>query len=265
MSKENTPSSSANNGNVSRHEMPRILGHRGTAEAFTENGIMAFTYALSHGITGFETDFHLSADNEVIVMHDNDIRRTTNGEGIVEKMTVAKLKRFKLKNSDETIPTADELFSLFDPLKDFYIELEMKAAYGELYSPERMDIYLDKLFAVANAHLSNGNFMFTSFDSAVLKRMKERHPEAKIGRISGPLTQEKLDEALRLGCYCIAPTFDGTPKSLVDQAKAAGLKVNLWHSETLELWKQIRDMGADVSTNNHPVAVLQAIRENGLI
>ncbi len=250
---------------VPTHEMPRILGHRGTAEVFTENGILAFRYALEHGVTGFETDFHLSADNEVIVMHDNNIRRTTTGEGEVETMTVAELKQFKLKNSDETIPTADELFSLFDSLNGFYIELEMKAHYGELYSPERMDIYLDKLYAAANAHLSHGEFMFTSFDSAVLKRMKERHPDAKIGRISGALTPEGLDEAIRLGCYCIAPTYDGTPKSLVDQAKAAGLKVNLWHSETLELWKRIRDMGADVSTNNHPVAVLQAIRENGLV
>ena len=248
-----------------KHEIPRILAHRGTLEAFTENGLMAFKYAMENGLTGFETDFHLSADGHLIVMHDNDIKRTTNGEGIVEKMTLEQIKSFKLKNSDEQSPTAEELFELFADMEDFYIELEMKPRYGELYSPERMDEFLNKLYALAAKKLSKGTYVFTCFRIPVLKRMMEFHPDAKIGLIGEGLTQEMIDAAVDVGCYSIAPTFDDTEQALVDKAIAAGLKVNLWHSETPELWKKARDMGATVSTNNHPVAVLNAIKAEGLV
>ena len=49
----------------------------------------------------------------------------------------------------------------------------------------------------------------------------------------------------------------------MNQTKATGLKINLWHSDTLELWRQARDMGADYSTSNHPVQILQAIHAAG--
>ena len=244
---------------TSSAESPHILGHRGTSEKFTENGIMAFRYCLENGITGFETDFRLTADGVVVVLHDPDLKRTTDSEGVIENMTLDEVKKARLKNSDESVPTADELLALFDDRRDFYIELEMKAYYSE-YTPERMDDFLDKLYACAKKHLGGGNYMFTTFSDQVLARMKERHPDAKTGRICGGLTNAIVDKALELGCYCVAATLDGTEQAVVDRAKAAGLKINLWHSETLELWKQARDMGADVSTNNHPVAVLQAIR-----
>ncbi len=246
--------------NTLTHEFPRILAHRGTQELYTENGLKAFEYSISHGITGFETDFRLTLDNEVVVMHDSDIKRTTTGEGAVEKLTLAEIKSVRMKYSNEQVPTAEELFLLFDNMQDFYIELEMKPRYGELYSPERMDTFLNKLHALALKHLSKGIFVFTCFDHDVLKRMKALHPEARIGLIYGGLDQQAVDDAIAMGCYSIAPTLKGTEKELVDKVKAAGLKVNLWHSETLELWLKAREMGADVSTNNHPATVLNAIK-----
>ena len=136
----------SNSPTCSKHEVPQLLAHRGAAEAATENGLQAFKYAIENGITGFETDFRLTADGEVVVMHDSDIKRTTTGSGLVEELTLAQIKSVKMKNSNEQVPTADELFSLFDNLEGFYLELEMKARYGVNYSQERMDVYLNKLY-----------------------------------------------------------------------------------------------------------------------
>ncbi len=246
------------------HEFPRILAHRGTLEIYTENGIKAFQYSIAHGITGFETDFRLSLDNELIVMHDSDLRRTTTGEGAVEKLTLAQIKSVKLKYSDETVPTADELLSLFDNMHGFYIELEMKPRYGELYTPERMDTYLNKLYDCATRHLSKGFFIFTCFDHDVLRRMKELHPSAQTGLILGGLDEKTIDDAVALGCLGLSPTLAGTEQNLVDKAIASKLLINLWHSENLELWLKARAMGASISTNNHPVALLNAIKAYAL-
>ena len=241
------------------HEFPRLLAHCGNHEKFTENGKMAFEYSLENGATGFETDFRMSADGVIMVIHDSSTARTTDSDIIVEHSTLAELKKVKLKNSDESIPTAEEIFSLFDNREGFYIELEMKARYGELYSSARMDEYLEKLYALAVRHLSKGTYIFTCFEVPILRRMKELHPDAKVGVISGGLTKEILDAAISVGAFTVAPTLDGTPPELVDQAKAAGLKVNLWHAETIELWNKAREMGADVCTSNHPVALLKII------
>ena len=253
-----------NKANAGVHEFPRILAHRGMRDVYTENGVLAFQYALDHGLTGFETDFRMTADGEIVVMHDSDIKRTTTGEGVVEQMTLAQIKQYKLNNSDETVPTADELLSLFDNRQDFYIELELKPRYGELYSTERMDEFLNKLHAIAEKHLSKGFYLFTCFDHDILRRVKELFPEVNTGLICGGLRQLDIDAAVNLGCFTLSPTFDDTDQALVEKAIAAGLVINLWHSETLELWKEAKARGASVSTNNHPVDVLNAIKENGL-
>lgn len=241
------------------HEFPRLLAHCGNHEKFTENGKRAFEYSLANGVTGFETDFRMSADGVMMVIHDSSTARTTDTDIIVEHSTLAELKKTKMRNSDESIPTAEEIFSLFDQREGFYIELEMKARYGELYSSERMDEYLEKLYALAVKHLSKSTYIFTCFEVPILRRMKELHPDAKVGIISGGLTQELVDAAISIGAFSIAPTLNGTSKELVDKAKAAGLKVNLWHAENMELWNQAREMGADVCTSNHPVALLKEI------
>ena len=136
------------------HEVPRLLAHCGGNEKFPENGMKGFEYSLANGVTGFETDFRMTGDGVIIVIHDSDLKTTTTGEGAVEHMTLEEIKKVKLKNSDESVPTAEEVFSLFDSRKGFFIELEMKARYGELYSFERMDEYLEKLHAdIVAVHL----------------------------------------------------------------------------------------------------------------
>ena len=248
------------NCSVAKFEIPRILAHRGAIDFFPENGLAGFRFAIENGLHGFETDFRLAADGTLMVMHDSEIDRTTTGSGCLEKMTLAELKAVRLKGSDERIPTADELLALFEPLDDFYLELELKPRYGELYSPARMDEFLDKLYERAQRHLKDGCYVFTCFETDILRRMKERHPQAGTCLITEGLAEKDIISALKSRCYWISPTLVGTSQELVDRAKAGGLKVNLWHSDTLELWQKARDMGADYSTSNHPVQVLQAIR-----
>ncbi len=238
---------------------PRLVGHRGSFEAFTENGLHAFQYAITNGINAFETDFRMTADGVIVLMHDSSIERTTTGKGNIEHMTLEQLRKVKLRNSDETIPTAGEFFSLIAERNGFYLELEMKAYYDNLYPSARMDEYLDKLYDAARPRFAANIVIFTSFSPDVLRRMKERHPDANIGLICEALDQPTVDTALAIGCRCVAATIDGTTKPLVDQLKAAGLLVNLWHADTLERWQTAQALGADVSTCNRPVAVLNAV------
>lgn len=86
------------------------IAHRGLHDAsngIPENSLAAFKKAVTQGFA-IENDIHLTADGEVVVFHDDTLERMCGVSGRVEDMTLAELKKLRLFNSDETIPTLQE-------------------------------------------------------------------------------------------------------------------------------------------------------------
>ncbi|MBI3388598.1 MAG: glycerophosphodiester phosphodiesterase [Deltaproteobacteria bacterium] len=73
---------------------PRVFGHRGAAGVAPENTLPSFALALELGATYLELDVHGTRDGEVVVIHDPDLERTTNGHGPVREHTLAQLQQF---------------------------------------------------------------------------------------------------------------------------------------------------------------------------
>jgi len=71
---------------------PLLLAHRGSSLLAPENTNIAFDLALSHGSDVLEIDVRLSRDNEVIVTHDATVDRTSNGTGLVARLSLSELK-----------------------------------------------------------------------------------------------------------------------------------------------------------------------------
>ena len=65
-----------------------IIGHRGAKGHAPENTLISFQKALDLGVDGMELDVHLSADNQIIVIHDETVNRTTNGDGFVNQLSL---------------------------------------------------------------------------------------------------------------------------------------------------------------------------------
>ncbi len=100
------------------------IAHRGLHnEEFTENGLKAFQNAIDHNFA-FELDVHLTKDNQLIVCHDNDLKRTTGKEGIIEDLTVEEIKRdYKLLDGSE-VPTFQEVLALNQERVPIIVELK---------------------------------------------------------------------------------------------------------------------------------------------
>lgn len=98
--------------------MTKIFAHRGSRINRPENTLIAFEEALRVGADGIELDVQLSKDGEIVVIHDETVDRTTNGQGYVEDFTLAELKQldagswFDEEYADQTIPTLEEVFEL---------------------------------------------------------------------------------------------------------------------------------------------------------
>ena len=74
--------------------MSKIFAHRGFSGKYPENTMIAFRKAVELGVDGIELDVHLTKDNEIVIIHDEDIKRTCNGEGLVKDMTLNELKKY---------------------------------------------------------------------------------------------------------------------------------------------------------------------------
>jgi glycerophosphoryl diester phosphodiesterase len=120
------------NNEISR---PLVFAHRGGGGLYPENTLEAFKYSAAMGVDVLELDVHSTSDGALVVMHDSQVDRTTNGSGRVAAMTLAELKKldagfhftpddgktFPFRGKGVTIPTLQEIFDAL-PAKTFNIE-----------------------------------------------------------------------------------------------------------------------------------------------
>mgnify|MGYP000293771980 CR=1 FL=1 len=106
-------------------------GHtRGASGYRPENTLEAFELAIRQGADGIEMDVHTSADGELIVMHDENVDRVTDGTGLIKDMTLAQLKELKVSTPAEPsgiyhIPTLAEVLELMRTT-DMMVNIELK-------------------------------------------------------------------------------------------------------------------------------------------
>lgn len=122
------------------HARP-LIGHRGNAAHAPENTLESFRQAVEIGVDALELDVHLTADGQVVVIHDSTLDRTTDRSGRVDRMTLAELRtadagaRFTKDRGVTrpylgkgiTVPTLDEVMETF-PAMPLLIEIKTRAA-----------------------------------------------------------------------------------------------------------------------------------------
>ena len=157
-----------------------LAGHRGERTVVPENTLAAFRYALSCGVDAIETDFHLSKDGVLMVVHDHTLDRTTNGHGNVCDHTFEQLRAlsaggwFSDAFSGERIPTADEFFQLTADTGILY-NLELKV-YPADEGEQRAYEAVDKLVAMLEKYqVADDRVMMSSWSLAVLAYVKKTY------------------------------------------------------------------------------------------
>ena len=72
--------------------MVQIFAHRGSSGTHPESTLPAFAEAVRIGADGIELDIHLTKDEQIVVIHDEEVDRTTDGKGLVREKTLAEIK-----------------------------------------------------------------------------------------------------------------------------------------------------------------------------
>src|ERR1700694_1997865 len=110
-------------------------GHRGAMSLAPENTLAAFALAREVGADGVEFDVQMSADGELVIIHDQPLGRTPEGGGAVANHSLAELKQldagrwFDARYAGERIPTLQEVIDLLGG--EMFLNIEIKGGHGE--------------------------------------------------------------------------------------------------------------------------------------
>ncbi len=142
------------------------IAHRGLHnDKYTENGMNAFGNAIRHNLP-IELDIHLSKDNQLVVCHDEDLKRTTGTSGIIEDLTVEEIKKnYRLLDGGE-VPTFIEVLDFVKEQVPLVVELKVfRKNYKEL-SKKVIEVLNEKV-------IDKKNYMLISFDPRSLWPLKK--------------------------------------------------------------------------------------------
>ena len=154
-----------------------VCGHRGHSIGAPENTLAALTATRDNGGTSAEIDVQLTADGEIVLLHDDFLDRTTNGSGLPSAMAWADMRKldagswFHARFKGERIPTLAET-----------AEHAKKLGLGlvtEIKEERQLDRLLDRLAKLLDESDLAEHSVFISFDHTVLDRLKRRAPKVR--------------------------------------------------------------------------------------
>lgn len=149
----------------------QIWAHRGASAYAPENTMPAFELGAKMGADGFETDVRITKDGQLVLSHDENLSRVSNGSGLIEEKTLAELRQLDFSNgmpgfSDVKIATMRELFE-FVKAHGLTVNVEVK------YENTRQDELNEKLAAMAAGFEMDDQIVYSSFHEAPLLRLKK--------------------------------------------------------------------------------------------
>ena len=237
---------------------PRIFGHRGSMGYAPENTFASFELAVKQGVDAIELDVHLTADGEVVVIHDALLDRTAGGEGLVGEKRLAELKtldvgvHFAPHFAGERIPTLGELLAW--ARGKCVLDIEIKGGPWPYAGLE------EKVVSLIRKHEMIDQTIVISFDHPTVARVRALAPEIAAGTLWNCRPIDPVAVAQAAGANAILPFWSHCDQETVDKAHAAGLSVHPWATSEPRVIERLITMGVDSICSNHPDLVGEALQ-----
>ena len=213
------------------------VGHRGARAYAPENTLTSFKMALEIGVDAVELDVRKTRDNQIVVIHDADVKRTTNGEGLVNDLTLKEIKGFSAENG-EKIPTLEETLDFLDKKVKVFIELK------------EVGIEEQVLSIVRKKGLET-NVVIVSFLEDALKKVRGLDKDIETGLIYAKHSNP-LKAALDLKANYLLALYRFMHSANVEKAHECGLKVVVWTINDLQEVEEYAKKGVDGIASDKP-------------
>ena len=210
-----------------------IIGHRGARFEAPENTIPGFHYAIDLGLSAVEFDIRMTSDNQLVIIHDATVDRTTNGEGPVSSLTLADIQALDARAAFPDwpepciVPTFGEVLDVVEILPELFIEIK-----GD--TPERLDQIVPAAIAEILGRDIVDRVTLTSFDPYALELVQRLAPQIRRGYIGAWDSQEYLDTAVRLGAAQADANHTSADRGIIAKVHSLGMRVVGWPTNSQE-------------------------------
>jgi glycerophosphoryl diester phosphodiesterase len=235
--------------------MTQVIGHRGSMGYEPENTLRSFRRAIETGVDIIELDARLTLDGQVVVMHDEMLDRTTDGNGLVAEKKYSEIAELRTGidvRKNERIPLLSEVFELVKGTK-VIVQVEIKDINATVPVVEL--IKKSGLFKKAE---------ITSFWHPEILRVKELVPEISTGALIDhrPVSAKPIFKETKADRICVHFSF--VDSAIVDEVHKLKKKITTWGdiSNKEEIDRMIK-IGVDAITSNFPDTVIARINKMG--
>ena len=241
-----------------------VVAHRGFSGAAPENTLAAFREAIKVGSDMIELDIQLSKDGKIVVIHDETLERTTDGQGKVADLTFREIRKldagswFGPQFSGEKIPTLQEVLELAKG--KVLVNIEIKSpSHGQYPITELAGQGLE---AVKKAGLLN-RVIFSSFNPASLEWVQNKEPRAWVAFLYhrdwdslAEVTKGENWQVLNLRNSFLT-------REKIEKIHREGIKINVYTVNSEEELEQFVKWGADGLITNHPDRLIRILQKKG--
>ncbi|WP_053849102.1 glycerophosphodiester phosphodiesterase family protein [Streptomyces sp. NRRL B-24085] len=212
------------------------IGHRGVMGTEPENTLRSFVAAQQAGLDVIELDLHLSKDGALVVMHDTDVDRTTDGTGPIAEKTLTELRALDAGRG-ERVPTFEEVLdAVRSPLQAEIKDIAAARALAEVML--RRDL-------VSRVEVS-------SFHDEAIAEIGRLVPGVRTALIGSRFGPDIVERAVEAGAGTVCLNIRRLTLEVVEAARKADLKIIGWVVNTQDHLRLVRALELDGATTDYP-------------
>ena len=249
----------------------RVIAHRGSSGTLAEHTLAAYRLALDEGADGLECDVRLTADGQLVCVHDRTVNRTSDGRGAVSGLTLTELSRLDFGSwkapgsgpDHRSVLTLERLLELAAGCgRRVELAIETKHPIRQGGQLERSLVALLRHFdLVAPASGEPSPVRIMSFSALSLRRVRELAPTVPTVYLMERMLPGLRSGRLPYGARIAGPGIDlvRARPGYVAALRRAGQRVRVWTVDEPADVELCLRLGVDTLITNHPGRVLEQL------
>ena len=226
---------------------PLVAGHRGYKAKYPENTMLGFREALKLSVDMLEIDLRLSRDEQLVLMHDSTLDRTTDGHGRVESHTLKELQAFDAGRG-ERIPTFEEFLDWVQPT-GLFLNVEIKTK-----TPETVD----RAAALLERYRMLEPSVIACFDADITAYANRQYGAKTQGFPKHNMRHFKRGSYDYM--YSVGIQMCDLTPALADEFAGRGIQPWCWCPDTYEEIRRMLACGSTLCTCNEIAPALEILR-----
>lgn len=201
-----------------------------------ENTLRSFVAAQHAGLDVIELDLHLSKDGALVVMHDTDVDRTTDGTGPIAEKTLAELRGLDAGRG-ERVPVFEEVLEA--------VRAPLQAEIKDIAAARALAEVMLKRDLVARVEVS-------SFHDEAIAEVSRLVPGVRTALIGSRYGTDIVERAVEAGAATVCLNIRRLTLEIVEQARKADLRIIGWVVNTQDHLRLVRALQLDGATTDYP-------------